>query len=128
MKETLKELLDRLDEIGAEYEELFDSEVRQNMSNAIMNGFVRQRTGYEIPNEFGMFTDKANAAVKTAIANFIEMANREAEKMRLTTFHGRLSSLQDDSVRSTGGNDYDEFLGHSQPEFFDEAGTVIRTQ
>lgn len=128
MKDTLKQLLDRLDEIGSKHEELFDSDVRQNMSNAIVDGFVRNRPGYEIPNEYGMFTDTANVAVKTAIATFIEMANRDAEKMRLTTFHARLSALQDDSVHSTNGNDYDEFLGHSQPEFFDDAGTVIRTQ
>ena len=128
MKDTLKKLLDRLDEIGSEHRELFDSDVRQNMSNAIIDGFVRNRTGYEIPNDFGMFTDTGNTAVKTAIATFIEMAIRDAEKMRLTTFHARLSALQDDSVRSAEGNDYDEFLGHSQPEFFDDAGTVVRTQ
>ncbi len=128
MQEILKVLLDRLDEIGFEYEELFDSEVRQTMSKAIMNGFVRARNDCVIPSEFGMFTAKGNEAVKIAIVTFVEMATRKAEEMGLATFHGRLSALQDDSVHSVNGNDYDEFLGHSQPEFFDEAGTVIRTQ
>ena len=128
MKALLKQLLDRLEEIAVEHEELFDSDVRQSMSNAILDGFVRNREGFEIPNEFGMFTSEGNSVVKTAIINYIGMANRKAENIGISSFHSRLSALQDDSVCSFDGNDYDEFLGHSQPEFFDEAGTVVRTQ
>jgi hypothetical protein len=128
MRDVLKKLLDLLDEIGNEHEELFDSDVRQNMRNAIMEGFVRHRLQYEIPQDFGMFSDEGNTAVHKAIAEFVATANDKADELGISAFHDRLNVVQDESVCSGNGNDYDEFLGHSRGEFFDERGNVIRTQ
>jgi hypothetical protein len=127
MKDTLKSLLDHLQTIGENHEELFDTDVRQNMSNAIVDGFVRHRHDYIVPDDFGMFSKEANRAVKAAIAQYIAAAIQKADEMELTGFHERLNAVQDSSVRSFGGNDYDEFLGHSPAEFFDQDGIVIRT-
>jgi len=126
MKDILKNLLDRLEVIGEDHEELFDSDVRQNMSNAIVEGFVRHRQAYTVPDDFGMFSEEANEDVKSAIAQYITDASERAVEMGLHRFHDRLNGVQDGSVRSFGGNDYDEFLGHSPSEFFDESGNVIR--
>ena len=128
MKDALKKLLDGLDEIGSKHEELFDSDVRQNMSNAIMEGFVRQRLQYEVPQDFGMFSEAGNTAVHDAIAEYVATANEKADELGLSAFHDRLNAVQDGSVGSINGNDYDDFLGHSRNEFFDELGNVIRTQ
>lgn len=128
MRDALKNLLDVLDEIANEHEELFDSDVRQNMRNAIMEGFVRHRLQYEIPSDFGMFSDEGNTAVHNAIAKYVANANENADELGIVAFHDRLNAVQDPSVRSSNGNDYDEFLGHSRSEFFDERGNVIRTQ
>ncbi len=128
MKDALKKLLDLLDAIGHEHEELFDTDVRQNMSNAIMDGFVRHRLQFEIPETYGMYSEEANAAVRGAITEYIAAANNRAEELGLKRFHERLNAVQDRTVRSVNGNDYDEFLGHSREDFFDEFGNVIRTQ
>lgn len=128
MDDILKNLLDQLEGIGEDHEELFDSEVRQYMSNAIVQAFVRSQQDYSVPDNLGMFSDEANNAVKSAIVQYIADASRKADEIGLQRFHDRLLAVQDGSVRSYGGNDYDEFLGHSQPEFFDENGNVIRTQ
>ena len=128
MKDALRELLNSLDDIGADNEEIYDSDVRQLMSNAIMESFVRHRESYVIPDKFGMFSDTANAAVKKALTRFVDRANREAPSLSLNTFHARLEALQDNSVRNSNGKDYDEFLGHSESKFFDEFGNVIRMQ
>jgi len=129
MKDILKNLLDRLEAIGDDHEELFDTDVRQNMSNAIVEGFVRRRQeqDFTAPEDFGMFAEKANEVVKSAIAQYIAEASQRADEVGLHSFHDRLNAVQDGSVRSIGGNDYDEFLGHSPPEFFDENGNVART-
>ena len=128
MNDILKNLLDQLEGIGEDHEVLFDSDVRQNMSNAIVEAFVRSRKDYAVPDNLGMFSDEANDAVKSVIVRYIADASRKADEIGLLSFHARLSAVQDGSVRSYGGNDYDEFLGHSKPEFFDENGNVIRTQ
>ena len=126
MNTVLKRFLDALDSIGDQNEELFDSDVRQRMSNAIMEGFVRNRKDYEIPNDFGMFSEQANAAVRNAILNFVVMATHRADALGLSGFHERLLFVQDAAARSDAGNDYDDFLGHSPPGFFDEMGNVIQ--
>jgi hypothetical protein len=128
MRDALKKLLDRLDLIGSEHEELFDSDVRESMGDAIMEGFVRHRADYEVPDDFGMFSRKGNEAVRSAIPEFVTTANQRAQLLHQDTFHVRLSAVQDRSVRSDDGTDYDDFLGHSPPEFYDEAGNVTRTQ
>ena len=128
MKTILKKLLDSLDEIADRHEELFDSNVRQSMSNAIMEGFIRQKKDYQLPSDFGMFSREGNDDIRHAIDEFIAAANKKADELKINTFHGRLDAVQDSSVRSIEGNDYDEFLGHSPSNFFDEAGNVTRTQ
>ena len=128
MKDILKKLLERLEAIGENHEELFDSEVRGRTGDAIMEGFVRHRHDYIIPDDLGMFSDESNADVKSAIARYISDANQRADELGLRGFHERLSAMQDGSVLSAGRNYYDEFLGHSRPEFFDENGNVIRTR
>ncbi|WP_147274353.1 hypothetical protein [Bremerella cremea] len=128
MRDALKRLLNLLDEIGNEHEELFDSDVRQNIRNAIMEGFVRHRLKYEIPQDFGMFSEDGNTAVRNAISEYVATGNKKADELEIRTFHDRLNVMQDDSVCSVNGNDYEEFLGHSRGEFFDEVGNVIRTQ
>ena len=86
MRNALKRLLDRLDAIGVEHEELFDSDVRQRMSNAVLDGFVRNRQKYNVPHDFGMFSTEANAAVMGAIAEFIVTAKRTADELQIKSF------------------------------------------
>jgi len=126
METILKKLLDQLEAIGNDHEELFDSDVRQNMSDAIFYGFIRGRSDFIIPDDLGMFSEEANKQVKFAITTFITDANHEAKQAGIHRFHDRLNAVQNNSVDSFGGLFYDDFLGHSRPELFDENGEVIR--
>lgn len=126
MNTVLQHLLNRLEGISVNHQEIFDSEVRQNMSNVIMDGFVRQTVDYTIPVNFGMFSEQANDAVREAIAEFISTANKVAHQSGMNAFYDRLDFMQDDKVRTNAGNDYEEFLGHSPSTAFDENGNVIR--
>lgn len=129
MDQVLLELLDRLEAVGSSHKELYDSDVRQKLGNAVMDGFVRARQDYRLPSQFGLMDESANRSVREALARFIVDAKREANSMSLVTFHERLAAIQNRSVRSTRGrNDYEEFFGHSPPEFFDSDGTVVRTR
>lgn len=129
MKVTLLDLLESLETIGNSYGELYDSEVRERMGVAIMEAFVRQRADYVIPDDLGMFSEPANRVVHSAIQRYIVDANRKAKSLGLLSFYDRLNALQDSSVQTANGrNDYEEFLGHTPPEFHDTVGNVIRFQ
>ena len=128
MQDTPRNLLDRLETVGGGHVELFDTDVSQNMSNAIVEGFTRRRQDYIVPDDFGMFSEKTNQAVKSAIAQYVADACQKADEIGLHGFHDRLRAVQNGSIRSFGGNYYDDFLGHTPPEFFDKNGNVIRTR
>ena len=129
MKAILLDLLESLESIGNSHGEIYDSEVRDQMGVAIMEAFVRRRPDYVVPSDLGMCSDEANLKVSTAITLYVDQANREAETRGLIAFHDRLNALQDEDVKTADQrNDYDEFLGHTPPEFYDRQGNVIRTQ
>jgi hypothetical protein len=125
--ELLFKLLLRIEEIGNIHEELFDSDVRQAMGDAVFYGFIRPLAGYQLPDDFGMFSASANQQVRTAISEYVDSANRRADELGLSTFHQRLAAFQNRSVRtpSERWNDFDEFFGYTNPDSYDENGTVI---
>ena len=64
MEQLLRQLLNRLDDIGSENEELFDSECRERLSSAIMEGFVRARGVDVLDEDFGDFSPEGNRLVR----------------------------------------------------------------
>jgi hypothetical protein len=124
MEDLLRNLLVALEEIGEEHEELYDSEVRERMSNAIMDGFVRLKPDSSLPKSFGMHSTNADNAVRTALAAYIQAAKAKAAELRLTAFRNRLDAFQNEDVASEEGNYFDDFFGWSNPDSFDADGNV----
>jgi hypothetical protein len=110
MKKSLKALLNALDKIAEEHEEITDTDVREQMREAIESALLNPVKGYQIPDEFGMFEVDGNARVKAALAKFIDSARVEAAG--LTTRLERLRAFQDLDVESRDGNTYDEYFGY----------------
>lgn len=129
LDKLLLRLLENMELIGQHNEELFDSEVRERMGNAIMNGFVRAKAGYQVPQDLGMFSDEANYAVRSAIQSYVDEASSAAASLGIVKFHDRLAAFQNREVRTEQTkSDYDEFFGHTPPEFYNEHGVVMRLQ
>jgi hypothetical protein len=126
MEDELRKLLERLEEIGDEHSELFDSDVRDAMGDALVDGLARLKPGFTLPVTFGMFSADADEKVRAAIQTFLDVARRLAVEEGLATFHQRLAAIQNPAVVTDGGNDFDEFFGTSNPDFFDKDGKVIR--
>jgi hypothetical protein len=99
------------------------------MSLAVFFGFIKPKPGYILPDEYGMSEDD-NREIKASLAAYIEGARLLAPKLGIDTFHKRLAAFQNDEVKTQGGgqgwNDYEEFVGWSDPKQFDEDGNVIR--
>lgn len=109
MKAALKNLLDRLDAVSNVHEEVGDTDVREQMFEAIYRGFIAESPGYTLPARFGMFERPGDAAVRAALSEFISTACAAG----ISTPEQRFAAFQDDSVRSDAGNAYDEYFGHA---------------
>ena len=126
MDRVLLELLHRLEEIGEEHEELFDSDVREAMDDVVFSGFVKPKPGYVLPDKFGMFSTEGDELVREVFLWFLPAALQSAEQAGLDTFHKRLAAVQNLEVRTEEENDYNDFFGWSDPALFDELGNVIQ--
>lgn len=126
MDEVLSELLNDLEDVGSRHEELYDSECREQISGPIFEAFLANRKDYVLPDDFGLFSEGANAAVKASLAKFISKATTLSQELGLMTFHQRLSAFQNEDVRSSEGQYYDSFFGYWNPDSFDESGSSVQ--
>ena len=124
MQEILRRLLDRLDAIAEQHGEVSDTAVRDVISEAVFDGFLRPSFGFALPDRYAMFSEEGDRLVKRALAEFLPAANHSAAEAGLSTFHERLSALQDIDVPSAGGSYYDDYLGWADPEDYDASGAV----
>jgi hypothetical protein len=127
MEALLLELLRRLELLGDAHEELYDSEAREQIGAIVMDGFVRRKVGFTIPDRLGMLSEAADLELRQALISYIDDANKLAEQMGISSFHERLAAFQNRAVRTNPAIDvgYEELFGHSPPEWYDEFGKVL---
>jgi hypothetical protein len=119
-------LLEELEDIGHQHPELYDSDVRQCMSNAIMQGFARLKIDSVPPRSYAMYTPEGDQLVAAAIDRFLDLARQPDALDGLDTFHKRLDLLQDDSVVTDEGNYPDDFFGgYLDPSEYDPQGNRL---
>jgi hypothetical protein len=112
MKKAVKQLLNALDKLGeGGHDEVMDTDVREQMSDALHKTLVEPQPDYQLPEEFGMFSPEGNKKVKAALSKFF--AHPEfVEAKKLPTPKARLDAFQDVEVESDGGNTLDEYFGY----------------
>jgi len=110
---SLKKLLTRLDGIMEKHEEVQDTDVREQLHEAVQNAFVLETADYGLPEEFGMFTKAGNKRVRSALAAFLPKAVELATKAGLSSESLRLAAFQDIEVTSENGSTYDDYFGDS---------------
>jgi len=113
MKQALKQLLDALDTIAASgFDEVLDTEVRERMHEAVYRTLVEPEPGYQLPEEFAMFSPEGNQKVRATLATFFAHPEFAAAKL-LPTPKERLDAFQDIEVESSQGITYDEYFGYN---------------
>ena len=128
MDELLRELLETLEEIGRSHEELYDSDCRDTLGDAVFHLFINPSPGYELPDDFGLDSDDANQRVRAALRHYVDSARESAAKLGLADFHARLAAFQNGDVRtSRGQKQFDAFFGWSDPACFDSTGRVVES-
>lgn len=126
MEEVLAELLRRLAAIEDAHAEVGDTEVRERLDDAVHNGFLIPTPGYQLPDEFAMYSPEGDSAVQDALAWFLQAATAAAAAEGLDTFHKRLAAFQ--NLEVTVGPDqvcYNDFFGWADPQRYDTSGKVI---
>ena len=114
LRNALVELMERLETIAATHEELFDTDVREQMFDAVLRAFLRPQAGYGLPDEFGMFEADGNAAVREALGQYVMRATARASAIGLSDATGRLAAFQDDTAQTSSGQTPDAFFGWAE--------------
>lgn len=110
LRAALRTLLDDLEGVGQVHGEVYDTVVRERMAEAIVGALMPDLGAVEEPEEFGMFSDEGNAAVRQAVEQYLSVAVPRATELGLDQ-RGRVSAVWDAEVTSSQGTPVDEFLG-----------------
>jgi hypothetical protein len=110
LQQALHILLEQLLEISEEHGELFDTVVREQMFDAVFNGFIKPKENNGLPDNFGMFGPEGNQAVKKALQQYIDAAKPLAEQFNLSA-QQRLEAFEDADVIVGDTLTPDEFFG-----------------
>jgi transketolase len=110
MRAALRRLLDDLEELGQTHDEVYDTDVREHMAEAIVSGLLSELGTAGDPAEFGMFSAEGNVAVRQAVEKYLSTAVPTADELGLDQ-RERTTAIWDAEVTSSQGTPVDEFLG-----------------
>jgi hypothetical protein len=112
VKKALKQLLRGLDQIFDRHDEVGDTDVRERMFVAILNGFIKPVKGYKLPAKLGMFSDEGNALVRSVLQEFLAHPEIVVARKRLKSPEDRLNAFQDNDVETAKGTNISEYFGY----------------
>ncbi len=113
VRKALKQLINALDKVFEKNEELGDTAVREELHDAVRNGFIMPQPRYKLPAKFGMFSDHGDKLVRMALERFMAHPEIAEASKSIKTPAARLAAFQDAEVESSEGNLYDEYFGHA---------------
>lgn len=116
-EEIVQRFFNELEDASSLYEELTDTDVREAIHLTLNYYFVWAKPIDRLPCSYRMFTRDGDRAVAAAIQRFLSDTRNSATVARIPPGPLRLGLLQDRSVRTVGGSEYDLFIGHVDDPF-----------
>ncbi|GAW85497.1 conserved hypothetical protein [Bathymodiolus platifrons methanotrophic gill symbiont] len=98
--------------LAEKYEELTDTDVREDLHLTLNYFFVWKKEDSSYPISYGMFSKEGDQFVATAVNNFLKAITDYPEIDNMPIGQERLDLLQNENM-SLGGCQYDEFIGHT---------------
>ena len=111
LQDALKTLLDRLNAVSENHGEIFDTDVREQMFDAVYLSVLKPRPGYTLPERFGMYEPEGNQAVREALEAYAQQVLPLFEQLQFTP-QQRLEAFQDAGATTPDGLTPDEFFGY----------------
>src|SRR5688572_18661759 len=108
MREVLIRFLDALESIGVDHEEVYDTDVRERLAEAIERNLIAPGASVNVPAKLGMFSDEADERVVAALHRYLTDARRRADELGLDEA-ARRTAVWDPEAASTSGATVDEF-------------------
>lgn len=104
--EELFALINQLEDIGASSEELYDTDVKEQMNEALVEIFIKENKGYQVPASFGMFSKSSDRAVQQAFTKFqSDLSNRSIN------YKSKLNLLNPNGITSNNSQIAECFFG-----------------
>jgi hypothetical protein len=113
MDKALRKLLGRLAHIAETHEEVYDSDVREAMRDAVFHGFVKRVPSFRMPATFETFSAEADQLIRDALVEYLNEANSRADALGLG-FRARYAAFQDEHVTFGPQQlNYGDFFGYT---------------
>ena len=109
----IEQFFQSLENISQDYREVYDTDVRDHISDAVYYYVVWGHPLGQVPLSYSMFSSEGNVEVSRAVAAFVRAAVRAANSEGIKIGAERHRALQDRSIVTLGGRRYDHFIGHS---------------
>ena len=104
--EELSALLNRLEDIGTSNEELYDTDVREQMNEVMIEIFIKENSEYHIPESFGMFSEASDKEIYEAFKSFKNGLNKKH-----IDYKTKISLLGPNGITSKNGQISECFFG-----------------
>ena len=108
LQAALKNLLEDLNQIAENHGEIFDTDVREQLFEAVYVAYLRPREGYELPERFGLYEAEGNQQVRTALQKYLDTVLPLSADLNPQQ---RLDAFQDPEVTTEDDLTPDEFFG-----------------
>lgn len=108
---AMASLLDDLDDIAAEHEELFDTDVRERLWAVVEEALIKGRSQTPVPQRFGMLTEEGDQRVRRAMEQHVARLRDVFETFGLDTPERRRKSFHNAALRSERGRTVSDFFG-----------------
>ena len=115
MVEILREFLTELERLGARHGDLFRPEVREELTEALLLGYVQDARGPVLGRGLGLSDREADESVVGAARTFIERARARSGELGIVSPMERLAWLQREDVRAASGSSFDDFYDYTDP-------------
>ena len=100
-----------LEAIGDEHEEIYDTEVRENLWSYLEARFIKYDKEAPLPSSFGMFTEDANEKIRQVFAHNASRLDTIIEVFELDTVEKRKTSFTNSKLTTERGSKLEDFFG-----------------
>jgi hypothetical protein len=113
VKDTLINLYIELEKLLDIYEELMDTDVRDNLYLTLNYFFVWGKTLDRLPISYGMFSLRGDQSIASVVNHFLSSVSILSELSEISIGQERLDLLQNEKIVTSAGRQYYEFIGYS---------------
>ena len=119
--DKIRTLYIELERLSALHEELMDTDVRESLHMSLNYFFVWGNTLDKLPISYGMFSLEGDRSIARVVNNFLLSVSSMSGLRGVSFGRDRLDLLQNPEIITPEGNQYDDFIGHTDELLLPEA-------